>query len=945
MNARVAVVVALASSTALALNPLPCDENGMCAGGLSCVEGFCVTACTTDAACPSGQGCVAGGCYPVVSVPYVKDYGLSSTGAQPTCALNSDCDTTALRCVAGRCQLFNGTGMAATAQTCTSNAACPGATGYTCVGGTCTGGTCTMNSDCVAAHPVDGLICVAGRCSSRCATSATCCASPQLCSVSPQGVCHVNPSDVGGVCGATIATGRIVALQLANARADQVRENIVFVTEGVRTNGQEMRNAEDLALKATRWMATHADVFNAIWATQQNVFLLELTDNTADIDRHTLFGRFQGPSRTMIDMPGSGAQQRFQALNGLARFVSATTGVTVPFTTLSPRMFPMALYHTGDGRLRAFALPGSHSLMTHDFNRAAPNFSNPPGGGDKYYVFQHEFGHLSGNAVGDEYDNDSPTRGVFGGWDNIMPRSVATGCTICDGSDDSIITFLSGSPWSTFVNTLLPFPSTANDFVTVGHYEGGDQMFPRAAMRSQLDCVMRQQTGRQLFCPACRQSLAVGQIGAGSGAFRFLDLDRMPSPNAAGFGPIHGVASSSGLKKTFYTRFAVGGRVLSVVDHNLLSKDGAGELVLDGLLGAAELPLSVLVDDPGSQVLLPFFDVGSPARSGLLAVSVAGPPVALPTVTVANMVAAPALDAARRKVFTASETVVSGVRTTSLVTIDLSTGPPTVTASTPPGLPRFSAQPAIAPGAGLAFFPVGRITPAQPSCNATQCQIWVLDANTSGFLAGAMLTVDTTGGEPGISAIAIGNPLPTAPLNGELFIAVTERTVSVWRTADVRAGITAPISTFAHGLGVTGTVSAVAYVAAGERLLMGNLDGRLASFGVRGLDAPAGRAITFAGFAAGMQLRDIYVSPDSSAYVALGGYFPSARAGLLATLDPLGNVIYELPLAALGIGRPSIAVDETRGVVFSNATVSSGDIIPPVFAPYRTPVLRARAAP
>jgi hypothetical protein len=82
--------------------------------------------------------------------------------------------------------------------------------------------------------------------------------------------------------------------------------------------------------------------------------------------------------------------------------------------------------------------------------------------------------------------------------------------------------------------------------------------------------------------------------------------------------------------------------------------------------------------------------------------------------------------------------------------------------------------------------------------------------------------------------------------------------------------------------------------------------------------------------AAGMEIRDLVVGPDGGAYLVAGG-FSGPRAGLIAVLDLTGNrtgaerVVFTQPVSSIGLARPSIAVDDARSVVYSNAVIESGD--------------------
>jgi hypothetical protein len=124
--------------------------------------------------------------------------------------------------------------------------------------------------------------------------------------------------------------------------------------------------------------------------------------------------------------------------------------------------------------------------------------------------------------------------------------------------------------------------------------------------------------------------------------------------------------------------------------------------------------------------------------------------------------------------------------------------------------------------------------------------------------------------------------------------------------------------------------------------LIGNAGGDLVLFQADGSDAPTGTPIRFAEWQPGMQVRDVVVSSDSVAYVGLGGFHPDPRAGLLAVVNLAGgpNIVFEQPVDAVGLSGPVVALDEDRGVVYTNAVIDSGtriDIVGGVLSgsPYR----------
>lgn len=103
-------------------------------------------------------------------------------------------------------------------------------------------------------------------------------------------------------------------------------------------------------------------------------------------------------------------------------------------------------------------------------------------------------------------------------------------------------------------------------------------------------------------------------------------------------------------------------------------------------------------------------------------------------------------------------------------------------------------------------------------------------------------------------------------------IAATDRRVFVWRTSDIAAGVVVPAQSWEHDMGGTSVVSAIAYSAATERVLIGNRSGLVAAYSIDGSDSPAGSEIAVPQLTSGMQVRDIRAEPDGGAWVALGGF-------------------------------------------------------------------------
>jgi hypothetical protein len=263
-------------------------------------------------------------------------------------------------------------------------------------------------------------------------------------------------------------------------------------------------------------------------------------------------------------------------------------------------------------------------------------------------------------------------------------------------------------------------------------------------------------------------------------------------------------------------------------------------------------------------------------------------------------------------------------------------GPLTPTFSVPTtragGMPRLAQMPIFAATANRLFFSASKTTPAETFCDFDRCQIWALDPQTRSFVD-PVLTLDTPGvAEPGIVAMTVGQHIAGLPatLPGELLIAVTDRRVFVWQTSQITSGNATPAFSFDHNLGGTSLVTGVGFVPQTEQIVLTNRTGALALFDLQGQPGPDGDRITIPDLLPGMQIRDLAIGGDGAAYLAAGG-FSGPRTGLIAVLDLTGNrtgaarVVFVQMVSAIGLTRPSIAVDDVHGVVYSNAVVETGD--------------------
>lgn len=967
---RCALLIAtFAAPRAFAQQILPqfCFADGDCGGGLHCIEGTCHAPCTNDGDCGSGQACVAGGCFTSIAISYPIDYGLADGNSQPGCGSDNQCQPQ-LACVAGKCQ----NGQSCTVQKQGFSGKCSAIGGYQCASdGKCEAGACVADNDCKGAYPISGLACINGRCSSRCLFDRDCCdgSMGRTCNARAQTVCFQNPGDPdGGLCAAEVAhDGKLIVYQQYDPDPRKVVRNLILISEGFTSlSGSDIQNFETRALRHYRWLLTKASVQNALLRANVNLFILELRDRASGPGQPTLFGHFLGPDQLTLDFPGAEDQAVYAMKNAVAQFAAANgvTGTRFDFPVTGVDLF----------RTNTFSRAFSASLIVFPTNTGdLPNFNVPVSSPaeDVYFVLQHELGHFLGNNnILDEYDDDSASVAGSPGPPscsfNTVARSRVTTCSACDGSDDGPFTPAS-APWGPFVNTST-FPTGDASFSVVGLYPGANLGFTQKAMRSQHDCVMRQNDGdanaRIDFCPACREGLIKTFIPTGgSQLVGLLELDgHIDSPAPAGDGPHHALAVSPRNNQAYLTRDSASGPVVTILDTNLLDiREGSTDVALQPQLGTAGIPRAMAVDEDNQIVYLDAADAINPSAGAFLLLD-AKAKTLLPAVEIPNLVSEPLIEPnapGGGQVIAYAEPLPTNAG--KLATFPLGRNPsfPVLSAPTAGGvLPRFGRAGLRAPSAGLDFFVADEKVPPDAFCDFTSCQIWALDPATLAFRDGSALTVSTPAAvNPGIQlAVVVNAPNPGAPVGGELLVAVTEASVLVWRTSDVASGNTTPAATWSHNLGEGGKLLAsVNYIASQDAIILGNKNGQIALFSLAtGAPGPDGDAITLPLATPAMEVRDIVVGAGGATFIALGGFAPpvgTPRTGLLATLDLSSNVlgtsrvVFQQIVDAVGLSGPTMVIDPSRDIVYTNAVLNSGDHIGGDPAVFRAPVLRGFQEP
>ncbi len=920
-----------------------CKEGTICPGGQDCIEGTCRPSCTDDGDCGVSETCVIGGCFPFISVRIPLDFGVADDEQQPTCYDDANCNAS-LRCMGGRCQMLDNAG---NPRACTSreedfDALCPQIGGYECDDGICQGPDCSTDAQCVNAYPISGMICREGRCTNDCTADTDCCATTGICDNRPQDECFSSPGNPDGdFCIRDEVTARLIVYRLAEPDPANARDNIVFFSEGI-TEDDNLENFRQTSLRNYRWLTTRADMMNALLRSNHNLFILPVRDRAHGLGEGTLVGRLEGPEGTTRHQPGSGSREFFLIQNALAQFAAAN-GFTPAFGYRARGVY---LYDPDCTR----ATGGSRIVMPYN-SGGVPGFDTDPNPtGDHYFVMTHEFGHFLASLF-DEYQSDSQSSTdvastcLF----NTVARSEVTGCTVCDGSDDGPWDSTQAR-WSPYINTST-FPTSANNDSTIGLYEGALQRFDTEALRSQHDCILRQD-GRDEFCAACREGLIQGRVFNGVPQMvRLHDLDgNILQPIPAGDGPHRALAIAPGMDQVFLTREAIGGPTLSVIDTKQLTRAGTRNRGLTSALDGAGVPRAIAVDAGMQRIFMEAIDPGDPTDSRLLQYSFITDMTT--PITIANLVGLPLVEplgGAGGQVITYRETPeMMGSPTGEMVLLDLTAAIPAPAFVNPPGdIPRFGRAGLRAPTAQRDFFLADKRTPSDAFCDFGQCQIWMWDPQTEQFSATVLAVTTPAVTEAGVEVATVAQqPDATAAIPGELLIAATDTDVFIWRTADVLAGTTAPAATWAHNMGgAASSVSAIGYVVQTEQIVLGNKTGELRMFEIDGTAAtlPSIPALT-----SEMLVRDIVVSNDGSTYIAAGGFLPSTtnRAGVIIALDLAGAVtgddrlLLVQPVAAVGLSGPTIVIDEDEGLIYTNAVVDSADGIGPSGTLYRMPILR-----
>lgn len=145
----------------------PCDEEGLCTGGLACVAGLCIAGCNFSYECGPGKVCFDGGCVAGCSAQNPCDAGYAcNSGACVPDTLNPQCD---------------------------AESPCP--TAQICVDGLCTTG-CNTSAECAAGEVCDGAAhaCIPDLAPKPLCDAMTPCAAPQLCK--EDGYCHYPCADL-----------------------------------------------------------------------------------------------------------------------------------------------------------------------------------------------------------------------------------------------------------------------------------------------------------------------------------------------------------------------------------------------------------------------------------------------------------------------------------------------------------------------------------------------------------------------------------------------------------------------------------------------------------------------------------------------------------------------------------------------------------------------------
>lgn len=945
-SALALLFICLATPLDASAEPRHCAVATDCSGGEVCQYGSCRQACSVDGDCNAAgfEACVLGACTKTTSFTFPSDYGLSGV-FPPGCQNDNDCGGP-LTCNSGsRCQLATTKCLDYTGAP--RDALCP--FGFKCDASldACVGPTCdpSVATSCAAVYPVGGLVCDNGRCSSACTASSDCCAAGKTCPLGDsQNVCFTTAG--AGHCVQKTATGRVVAAQVFNPDI-RAAKNIIFVGEGF-VSSADRDHFLAQAMRHYQYQTTHFDMFQALFG-RVNVFMVDLPDTASGIGQPTLFGAVIGAQNVSLSKPGALEQAKFVAKLAVRSFAEQLDPTLTGLNEMDPLDVQVVVFYNTAGGVttRAFSTRSFGVIFQPIENSDGPAFSDDTHG--DFFVLGHEFGHGYGTAILDEYDSDSGA--VPKGFlptsqdctDNLVSRSVVTSPS-CDNCTSS--TWLPNqAQWGDFINTST-FPSSGGGDV-VGLFAGGGRFWKQEVMRSQEQCVMRQ-NGAKTFCPACREGLIRNLIPEGSSLpFRFIDLQApVLEPVSFGSGPNLAVGANSASNELYLTRLTgAGAKTFSVVGANVLTRDSSRDFDLGGQLGGADLPAYMAIDESGGRVFLHAPNAADSEQSKLLIYSRAAsaltapigvPGLDSPPIVVENQLLATRIDPASNE--------------RQLLTIDLSATTLTPSYGVPVDsgvMPSSDGTPLGAPQSHLVFFAATKRTPAEPFCDINRCEIWAFDTQTQRFLNAAP-EVDTTDSIlPGVQAATVGVRPAVAGslLEGELLIAATDRRVFVWKTSDIAAGNVTPAQTWEHDMGGTSVVSAIAYSAATERVLIGNRSGLVGAYSIDGADAPAGTKIAIPQLTTGMQVRDIRAEPDGGAWVAVGG-FSGSRHGLLVSLDLSdatnpSPVVSVQPVASIGLTTPAFAADSTRSLLYSNAVVNTGDSLGIADSRrYRVPVFR-----
>lgn len=934
-----------------------CHDADECGGGESCVGGICRPSCDDDGDCGGNTACLRGGCIERYTFPFASDFGLADEGWQPACEEDVDCSPTprvACHQASQTCRQYLDVDMGTYEwRRCHQEepgggvnllpGACLHVGGYECEAdgddSFCGGGECTQDSDCIDAFPITdpGLSCEGGRCTTDCTADADCCDSTGACPTRPQTTCVDIPQRPdGGVCGAAQRTAEIYPLWITEDDPTQAT-NIVLMSEGYRNDG-ELNTFDKFAVNAIQYMTTRFDLHNGIYRNGYNFFAVRFLDDAASYERETEFGWSKGAQNTSHPNAGTINHIKFVGRQGLARYAEAKgfTGATVWDDLGATQETTGTIFNASSGRARAGG--GVIMVRLHDDEDPGGVPSNPDTVSNKYFVLGHELGHQYGTR--DEYQSDAETRNTceLAAGDctrrNLISRVFVNpscaNCSAdpvvdqCDGDHDGTwMPAVANEPaWRDMMTVGIPgdLPTSSNDIDAVGLYNGGLNAYDTEIMRSQRDCVMRQ-GGIDFFCAACTQIAAHTTLRGTGGLVRLIVTDGcIQGPALTGLGPHRAVGVSRAGNVALFTRaFQGGSSELMVFDTRVLRQGHNVDITAE--LQGGETPARIFVDEGRRRAFMVSFHQ-DPEDNGFVVYDIDGGD--LSRIDIPGLGSPFIIDEFDLLYAFRTEPGGGGVQG-DLVRLDLAQASPDVVDLDLGPLPAMQSTPAWATDNGLLFYPVTREVPLKVQCGLTNCEIRTFNPGTEQFLDDPLVT-DMTVEARGIRGIAVAHPDPmTSAAPSEVVIAATEREVYVWDVADVASGGVTPWAQWDHDVGTGADVLAMAYSRSTDTVWLGNTQGEIAAFDLAGADAPAGTPVAVAGVGPNMEVRELVSTADGTVYATLGG-FSGPRDGLLLIIDPVAAAITtRQELVAVGFSPVTIAIDETRQLLFTTGIVDSGD--------------------